>query len=139
MLVEKLLQLLIDIVDADLFKPVVVEDLKSGDVEDPDVGDLLHGGVAQGLVALVHHDPEGALVDGAGDAGHRVGGGRAGGALVHPLSSDLVMMMMMMLVMMIVMMMMMVVMTMMMMMMMVVQLEPLFIHSVPTFSLGLQK
>ena len=52
--VEELLQLLIDVVDADLFKAIVVEDLKTSDVEDTDVGDLLHGGVAQGLVTLVH-------------------------------------------------------------------------------------
>ena len=54
MRIEKLLQLFVDIVDADLFKAVVVKDLKAGDVEDTDVGDLLHGGVAQGLVTLVH-------------------------------------------------------------------------------------
>ena len=45
-LVEELLQLLVDIVDADLFKAVVVKDLKAGDVEDANVGDLLHGWVA---------------------------------------------------------------------------------------------
>ena len=54
MLVEELLELLVDVVNADLFKAVVVKDLKAGDVEDTDVGDLLHGGVAQGLVTLVH-------------------------------------------------------------------------------------
>ena len=54
MLVEELLELLVDVVNADLFKSVVVKDLKAGDVEDTDVGDLLHGGVAQGLVTLVH-------------------------------------------------------------------------------------
>ena len=65
MLVEELLQLLIDVVDADLLKAVVVEDLEAGNVEDTNVGDLLHGGVAQGLVTLLHSDPEGPLVDGA--------------------------------------------------------------------------
>ena len=75
MLVEELLQLLIDVVDADLFKAVVIEDLKSGNVKDPNVGDLLHGWVAQGLVTLVHNDPKGALVDGASDASHGVGSG----------------------------------------------------------------
>ena len=58
MLVEELLELLVDVVNADLFKAVVVKDLKAGDVEDTDVGDLLHGGVAQGLVALLHNNPE---------------------------------------------------------------------------------
>ena len=53
-LVEELLELLVDVVDADLLKTVVVEDLKAGNVEDTNVGDLLHGGVAQGLVTLVH-------------------------------------------------------------------------------------
>ena len=54
MLVEELLELLVDVVDADLFKSIVVEDLEAGDVEHADVGDLLHGGVTQGLVTLVH-------------------------------------------------------------------------------------
>ena len=56
MLVEELLQLLIDVVDADLLKAVVVEDLKAGDIEDTDVSDLLHRGVDQGLVTFVHND-----------------------------------------------------------------------------------
>ena len=54
MLVEELLELLVDVVDADLLEAVVVKDLKAGNVEDTDVGDLLHGGVAQGLVTLLH-------------------------------------------------------------------------------------
>ena len=41
--VEELLQLLVDIVDADLLKAVVVKDLKASDVEDSDVGHFLHG------------------------------------------------------------------------------------------------
>ena len=53
-LVEELLELLVDVVDADLLEAVVVKDLKAGNVEHTDVGDLLHGGVAQGLVTLVH-------------------------------------------------------------------------------------
>merc|ERR1740123_609054 len=69
--VEELLQLLVDVVDADLLKAVVVKDLKAGDVEDTNVGDLLHGGVAQGLVTLLHSNPEGTLVDGAGNTRHR--------------------------------------------------------------------
>ena len=46
MVVEELLELLVDIVDADLFKAIVVEDLEAGDVEDTDIGDLLHRRVA---------------------------------------------------------------------------------------------
>ena len=54
MLVEELLQLLIDVVDTDPLETVVVKDLKASDVEDTDVGDLLHGGVTESLVTLVH-------------------------------------------------------------------------------------
>ena len=54
MLVEELLELLVDVVDADLLEAVVVKDLKAGDVKDANVGDLLHGGVAQSLVTLFH-------------------------------------------------------------------------------------
>ena len=89
MLVEELLQFLIDVVDADLLKTIVVEDFKAGNVKDTNVGDLLHGGVAQGLVTLVHSNPKGPLVDGAGNAGNGVGGVGASGTLVHPLGSDL--------------------------------------------------
>ena len=53
-LVEELLQFLVDIVDTDLLEAVVVKDLKAGDVEDTDVGDLLHGRVAESLVTLVN-------------------------------------------------------------------------------------
>merc|ERR1711952_435556 len=88
-LVEELLQLLIDVVDADLLEAVVVEDLEAGNVEHTNVGDLLHGWVAQGLVTLVDDNPEGTLVDGTGDTGNGVGSVGAGGTLLHPLSSDL--------------------------------------------------
>ena len=107
MLVEKLLELLVDVIDANLLEAVVVEDLEAGNVEHTNVGDFLHRGVnpeghqvikgsddrkasdLQGLVALVDDDPECALVDGASDAGHGVGSVLAGGALVHPLGADL--------------------------------------------------
>ena len=45
MLVEELLELLVDVVDADLFKSIVVEDLEAGNVEHTNVGDLLHRGI----------------------------------------------------------------------------------------------
>merc|ERR1719270_1859972 len=88
-LVEELLELLVDVVNANLLKAVVVEDLEAGNIEHTNVGDLLHRGINQGLITLVDDDPEGALVDGASDAGHRVGSVLAGGALVHPLGADL--------------------------------------------------
>ena len=49
---EDLLQLFVDIVDADLFKAVVVKDFEASDVEDSYVGDFLHGFIDQRLVAL---------------------------------------------------------------------------------------
>ena len=58
MLVEELLELLVDVVDANLLETVVVEDLEAGNVEDTNVGDLLHGWVTQGLVTDVHNNPE---------------------------------------------------------------------------------
>ena len=50
MLIEELLQLLVDVIDADLLKAVVVEDLETSNVEDADVGHLLHRWVAKSLV-----------------------------------------------------------------------------------------
>merc|ERR1719209_2657622 len=88
-LVEELLELLVDVVDANLLKTVVVEDLEAGNVEDTNVGDLLHGWVTQGLVTDVHNNPEGTLIDGTGNTGNRVGSSLAGGTLLHPLSPDL--------------------------------------------------
>merc|ERR1719193_454673 len=88
-LVEELLELLVDVVDANLLETVVVEDLEAGNVEDTNVGDLLHGWVTQGLVTDVHNNPEGTLIDGTGNAGNRVGSSLAGGTLLHPLGSDL--------------------------------------------------
>ena len=44
-LVEELLELLVDVVDADLLESVVVKDLKAGNIKNTDVCDLLHSGV----------------------------------------------------------------------------------------------
>merc|ERR1719412_3519806 len=88
-LVEKLLELLVDVVDTDLLEAVVVEDLETSNIQDTNVLHLLHGGVNQGGVTLVHSEPEGSLVDGTGNTGHRVGSVVTGGTLLHPLSTDL--------------------------------------------------
>ena len=88
-MVEELLQLLVDKVDAELFEGVELEDLEAGNVEDADVVDLLHGGVEEGGVAHVHqvaeHAPEDVLDDGAHAHGARV---HVLG-LVHPLRANL--------------------------------------------------
>merc|ERR1711963_733535 len=87
--VEELLQLLVDVVDTDLLEAVVVEDLEASNIQDTDVLDLLHGGVDKSLVTLLNDNPEGSLVDGTSDTGHRVGGIGTGGALADPLGTDL--------------------------------------------------
>merc|ERR1712226_728508 len=88
-LVKELLQLLIDVVDADLLETVVVKDLEAGNVQDTDVGNLLHGGVTQGLVTFLHYDPKGTLIHSTSNTGHGVGSSLAGGTLLDPLSTDL--------------------------------------------------
>ena len=89
MLVEELLQLLIAKINANLFESVEIKYFKSGDIEDPDISDFLHGVVYQSLVTFLHDDLEGPLVDGSGNAGHGAAGLGAGGALGHPLRSHL--------------------------------------------------
>ena len=49
-MVEELLKLLIDKVDANLFECVEFEDFESGDVEHANEGDLLHCGVDPGKI-----------------------------------------------------------------------------------------
>merc|ERR1719412_461985 len=88
-LVEELLELLVDVVDTDLLEAVVVEDLKTSNIQDSNVVDLLHGGVNEGLVTLVNNNSEGSLVDGTSNTSHGVCGICTGGALGHPLSTDL--------------------------------------------------
>merc|ERR1712012_791929 len=88
-LVEELLQLLIDVVDTDLLEAVVVEDLEAGNIQDSNVGDLLHGGVNQSLITLLDNNSEGSLVDGASNTSNGVGSIGTGGTLGDPLSADL--------------------------------------------------
>merc|ERR1712242_78934 len=88
-LVEELLEFLVDVVDTDLLEAVVVEDLEASNIQDTNVLHLLHGGVNQGGVTLVHGEPEGSLVDGTSNTGHGVGSVVTGGALLHPLGTDL--------------------------------------------------
>merc|ERR1712045_101597 len=88
-LVEELLELLVDVINTDLLEAVVVEDLETSNIEHTNVLHLLHGGVAEGGVTLVYHKSEGSLVDGTSNTRDRAGGIGTGGALRHPLSSDL--------------------------------------------------
>ena len=50
MVVEKLLELLVDKVDGDLFKSIVFKDLKTSDVEHGAEVGFLQGGVNEGVL-----------------------------------------------------------------------------------------
>merc|ERR1719336_3138364 len=78
-LVEELLELLVDVVDTDLLEAVVVEDLETSNIQDTNIGYLLHSGVAQGLVTLVNNNSEGSLVDGTSNTRDRVSSSSTGG------------------------------------------------------------
>ena len=65
--VEKLLELLVCVIDAELFKAVQLEDLKTGDIKDSNEGGSLTLGSVQRPVDP-HHDPlEQPLVHGLAD------------------------------------------------------------------------
>jgi hypothetical protein len=89
--VEKLLQLLVAKVDAELLEAVELRDedfsmkvvlnahtnlenLESSDIQDADEDDLLHGRINEGLVAFLHEEAEHAIVKASGNASHRLGG-----------------------------------------------------------------
>merc|ERR1719209_2779395 len=61
--VEELLQLFVDKIDADLFESVKFEDLKAGDVQHANEGDFLHSWVNQCAVAHVDDVTEKTPVD----------------------------------------------------------------------------
>merc|ERR1719346_17721 len=88
-LVEELLELLVDVVDTDLLESVELEDLKTSNIQDTNVVDLLHGRINESLITLVNNKSEGSLVDSTSNTTNRVGSSSTGGALGDPLSSDL--------------------------------------------------
>jgi len=88
-LVKELLQLFVDIIDTNLFKTVIVENLEARDVEDTDVLDFLHSWVTEGFVTFFNYNTESTLIDGTSDTGDRTGSIGAGRSLRYPLSSYL--------------------------------------------------
>merc|ERR1719402_198715 len=88
-LVEELLELLVHKVDGDLLEAVVLEDLKTSNVEHSTEVCLLHGRVDKGVVTLDDEPLEDAVKDGPGDTTGGHGGLLAGLTLDHPLGSDL--------------------------------------------------
>lgn len=88
MVVEELLQLLVGEVDAQLLETVLVEDLKTGNIEHTDeVLSLLLG--VQGLVQLLHHPLEETIEHGLSEGTDRVGDLSGVSALGHKLIADL--------------------------------------------------
>ena len=69
-MVEELLELLVGVVDAELFEAVEVEDLEAGNVEDADEGGALALGAVQRPVDASHDPLEEALVHRLGDGLH---------------------------------------------------------------------
>ena len=68
MVVEELLKFLVDKVDGDLLKAVVLKDLETSDVEHSTEVGLLHGGVNEGVVTLDDQPLEDSVEDGTSDA-----------------------------------------------------------------------
>ena len=66
--VEELLQLFVDKVDGDLLEAVVLEDLKSGDVQDSREVGFFHGGVNEGFVTFDDEPVEETIVGSSGNA-----------------------------------------------------------------------
>merc|ERR1712037_460191 len=87
--VEELLKFLVDKVDGDLLKAVVLKDLETSDVKHSTEVGLLHGGVNEGVVTLDDQPLEDAIEDGPGNASSCTSGLVTGLTLGHPLSSDL--------------------------------------------------
>merc|ERR1719310_1419859 len=87
--VEELLQLLVDKVDGDLLKAVVLENLKTGNIEHSTEVGLLEGGVNEGVITLDDEPLEETVKDSSGDTTHSTSGLLAGLTLGHPLGADL--------------------------------------------------
>ena len=88
--VEELLELLVDKVDAKLLKSVEFENLETGNIQHTNKVDLLHGGVNEGSVTHVHQVSEETTVDVLDDGGGADSNGSQILCLVDPLCSDLV-------------------------------------------------
>merc|ERR1719419_1348705 len=74
MLIENLLQFLVNIIDTDLLKTVVVKYFEPSNVKDTNVGNLFHCWVAKGFVTFVYNNTEATLIDGTSNTRNRVSG-----------------------------------------------------------------
>merc|ERR1719245_1681700 len=88
-LVEELLKLLITEVDTNLLKTIVVKDLKTSNVQATNVLHLLHGGVKEGFITLLHNETEQVLIDLTANTRDRAGSHGTSLTLGYPFSTDL--------------------------------------------------
>ena len=72
MLVEELLELLVDVVDANLLEGVELKNLKSCYVKNSDEVDFLHARVDQSLIAFLNQPKEGSVIDRSCNPTHSV-------------------------------------------------------------------
>ena len=89
MVVEELLKFLVDKVDGDLLKAIVLKDLETSDVKHSTEVGLLHSGVNECVVTLDDQPFEDSIEDGPGNTSSGTSGLFTGLTLGHPLSSDL--------------------------------------------------
>merc|ERR1711970_726011 len=76
MLVEELLELLVHIVDTDLFKPIVVEDLKPSNIKHTNIMDFLHSRITECFVTFIYNNPESSFVYSTCNACYGIGSAR---------------------------------------------------------------
>merc|ERR1719209_1286078 len=88
-LVKELLQLLIYIINANLLKTIVVEDLKPCNVKDTNICDLFHGWITKGFVTLLDYKAERAFIDATSNTGDRACSSSTSGTFLDPFSTDL--------------------------------------------------
>merc|ERR1712172_66929 len=87
--VEELLELLIGKVDADLFKAIIVKDLKASNIQATNVLDLFHGWVKKGLITFVHDEGKDTFIDRTANTANRGGGTITSLTLGYPFSTNL--------------------------------------------------
>merc|ERR1712012_542739 len=87
--VEELLELLIDKVDGNLLKAIVLEDLETSNIQDSAEVGFLQSRINESGVTFLNQPLEETVKDSSGNTSHSVGGLLTSLTLGHPFSSDL--------------------------------------------------
>jgi len=87
--IEELLELLIDKVDGDLFKAIVLKNLKASNVKHSTEVGLLQGSINKSVITLLNQPLEETVKNGSGNTTNSIGCLLASLTLGHPLSTDL--------------------------------------------------